>query len=166
MPVKTKPHTLNELFVEELKDMYDGEKQLVRALPKLAKTATNSDLKKGINDHLTQTEEHVARIERIFGMLDLKAQGKKCEGIQGILSEGKVSLEDCDDDNVRDASLIASAQKVEHYEIASYGTLHAWANQLGMDEAGALLQKTLDEEKRADAKLSEVAEQMVNVAAL
>jgi ferritin-like metal-binding protein YciE len=161
----TKQNTLQELFLGELKDMYDAEKQLVKALPKLAKMASNPDLRNGIEEHLEQTKGHVSRIEEVFDLMGTKHQSKKCAGIQGILAEGNETL-GAMEGNALDAALIASAQKVEHYEIASYGSLYSWANLLGHDDAAILLQRTLDEEKAADRKLSELAVESVNAQAI
>ncbi|MEO8027036.1 MAG: ferritin-like domain-containing protein [Bryobacteraceae bacterium] len=160
-----KTNNLEELFLTELKDMYDAEKQLVKELPKLAKKASNPGLRTGIQDHLEQTKGHVVRIENVFDLLGAKHQGKKCTGIQGILKEGSETLAEAGEDGVRDAALIASAQKVEHYEIASYGALCAWAKLLGYADAAKLLHKTLEEEKAADEKLSSLAEGSVNAQA-
>jgi ferritin-like metal-binding protein YciE len=160
-----KTNTLQELFLGELKDIYDAEKQLVKALPKLAKMASNPDLRNGIEEHFEQTKGHVTRIEEIFDQMGAKHQSKKCAGIQGILSEGNETLGDIEG-NALDAALIASAQKVEHYEIATYGSLCSWASLLGHDDAASLLQQTLDEEKAADLKLSELAVDSVNAMAV
>jgi ferritin-like metal-binding protein YciE len=160
-----KTNTLQELFLGELKDMYDAEKQLVKALPKLAKMASNPDLRNGIEEHLEQTKGHVSRIEEVFDLMGARHQGKKCAGIQGILAEGNETLGGMEGTAV-DAALIASAQKVEHYEIASYGSLCSWANLLGHDNAANLLQQTLEEEKEADRKLSELAIESVNAQAV
>jgi len=154
--------TLNDLFLMELKDIYDAEKQLVKALPKLAKTAVNSDLKAGLEGHLEETKQHVTRIEQVFEMMGVKAQSKKCVGVQGLLEEGQEAVSKQTDKDLSDAILIASCQKVEHYEIASYGTLCAWALVLGQDKAEKILHETLEEEKAADKKLTEVAESAVN----
>ncbi len=156
--------TLESLFIDELKDIYYAEKQIVKALPKMAKAASNSDLEKAFKAHLSETEGHVERLERIFKILDLPLRGKKCAGMNGILEEGKEILGKKKDfePNALDAALIASAQRVEHYEIAAYGTLCAFAAQMGHDKVMNLLQNTLDEEKKADKKLSEIAESSVN----
>jgi ferritin-like metal-binding protein YciE len=162
MPTNSVPQTLEQLFLQELRDIYDGEKQLVRALPKLARNASDPQLKAGIEEHLEQTEQHVARIENVFEMLDAPAKGKKCLGIQGLLKEGEEATKGDLDSAVKDAALIASAQKVEHYEMATYGTLCAWAKLLGREDEGELLHQTLEEEKAADEKLSQVARAVVN----
>jgi ferritin-like metal-binding protein YciE len=158
--------TLNDLFVKELRDMYNGERQLVKALPKLAKKANSPDLQKAIEKHLGETKTQVDRLERAFELLAVSERGPVCKGIKGILEEGSDLLEETDEDDVLDAGLIASAQKVEHYEIASYGTLREYANVLGHSEIVVLLEKTLEEEKAADLKLSQLAEQGINAMAI
>jgi len=147
---------LHELFLEQLSDVYDAEKQLVKALPKMAEAADSSDLQSAFEEHLDQTESHVQRLEEIFGMLDKPAKGKKCEAMAGLIAEGKEMMEEAGQ-NVKDAALIAAAQKVEHYEIASYGCLRTWADLLELDEASTLLQETLDEEKETDENLTDIA---------
>jgi len=154
---------LNELFVDELKDVFDAEKQLVKALPKMAKAATSENLQSAITEHLEQTKEQVNRLEQVFRSLDMTARGKHCAAMEGLIEEGKEVIEDDLEDMVRDAALIGAAQKVEHYEIASYGTLIAHARLLGHDEAVTLLQQTLDEEKQTDQNLTELAESEVNI---
>lgn len=149
--------TLKELFVEELKDIYHAEGQLIKALPKMAKAASCEELKAGFEEHLEQTREHLKRLETIFESLEMPARGKKCEAMEGLLEEGGEAIELEGDDDTRDAALIGAAQKVEHYEIATYGTLRAWATQLEMDDAVGILQMTLDEEKETDVKLTELA---------
>src|SRR5687768_8854275 len=138
--------TLQDLFEDELKDIYHAEKQLLKALPKMAKGAQSAKLSAGFEAHLAQTEKHVERIEQVFSLLDIPARGKKCEAMEGLVAEGAKVLEE-DESDVRDAALIAAAQKVEHYEIASYGTLVTFAKLLGLDEASKLLGQTLNEEK-------------------
>jgi ferritin-like metal-binding protein YciE len=157
--------SLRELFVEELRDMYDGEKQLTRALPKMAKAAESDELRTAFTSHLQETEKQVTRLEQVFRSLGETVRGKKCDGIQGIVEEGKKAMEDLDG-AVLDAALIAGAQKVEHYEIASYGTLAYFADLLGEDRAKSLLGQTLDEEKAADQKLTTIAKSRVNRDAL
>ena len=147
---------MHELFLEQLADVYDAEKQLVKALPKMAEAASSPELKAGFREHLDQTEGHVQRLEEIFEMLDKPAKGKKCEAMQGLLAEGKELMEESEP-SVKDAALIAAAQKVEHYEIASYGCLRTWADLLELDEASTLLQETLDEEKETDERLTDIA---------
>jgi len=157
-----KMKTLNDLFVDQLKDLYSAENQLVKALPKMAKAASNSDLAAGFEEHLEQTREQVTRIEKICQELGVTPKGKKCVAMEGLIEEGKELLEEDAEPAVLDAGLIAAAQKVEHYEIAAYGTVRTWAEQLGLDEAVDLLQQTLDEEKETDEKLTELAKSAVN----
>jgi ferritin-like metal-binding protein YciE len=157
--------TLRELFVEEVRDMYDGEKQLTRALPKMAKAAGAEELQVAFNNHLSETEKQVTRLEQVFRTLGETARGKSCDGIRGIVEEGKRAMQELDG-AVLDAALIAGAQKVEHYEIASYGTLAYFAELLGEDKAKELLGQTLDEEKAADEKLTQIAKSRVNREAL
>ena len=154
--------SLNDLFTETLKDMYYAEKKLVKALPKMAKKANHPALKSAIQGHLDETHGHVARIEEIFGMLDRKPIAKKCEAIEGLLKEADEVLADIEDSEILDIAIISSAQTVEHYEMARYGTLAAWARELGMDDAVALLEETLAEEHAANDKLTEIAENPVN----
>ncbi len=151
--------TLENLFVEELKDLYDGEKQITKALPRMAKAASSRELTTAFERHLEQTKEHVERLERVFDELGKSPGRKKCEGIAGLVEEGKEVMKNSvgADPAVRDAALIASAQRIEHYEMAGYGTVRTWAEQLGLSAAARLLQQTLDEEKTADKKLSEIA---------
>jgi len=157
--------SLKDLMQDELRDIYDAEKQLTKALPKLAKKATNEQLREAIEQHLQETEGHVERLERVFQQLGMPAKGRKCEGMQHLIDEGTTRIGDADEDATRDAVMIASAQKVEHYEIATYGTLRTWANLLGHTEAASLLEETLEEEKQADQKLTQVAESFVNAQA-
>ncbi|MGQ0538401.1 MAG: YciE/YciF ferroxidase family protein [Gemmatimonadaceae bacterium] len=157
--------TLNDLFVKELRDMYSGERQLVQTLPKLAKKANSPQLADAIEHHLGQTEEHVRRLEQIFGFLDVTSRGPVCKGMKGIIEEGKEILDSAEEPDVLDAGMIAAAQRVEHYEIAAYGTLREYANVLGHSEAVDLLEQTLEEEKAADRKLTELAEEGVNAMA-
>ena len=158
--------SLQELFVNELRDILSAENQLVKALPKMAKAATSTELKTGFENHLEQTKNHVQRLQQIFESLGLTARAKTCEAMKGLVKEGSEIVElDCDSD-VKDAALIAAAQKVEHYEIATYGTLVTWANQLQNSEATSLLSKTLAEEKETDGQLTELAESSINAAAV
>jgi ferritin-like metal-binding protein YciE len=157
--------TLEDLYMDMLKDLYSAEKQLVRALPKMAKNAENSELQRAFQDHLKQTEGHVERIERIFSELGGSPRGKKCVGMEGLVEEGNELLQENAEPDVLDAGLIAAAQKVEHYEIASYGTARTWAQRLGYNDAARLLQQTLDEEGEADKKLTQIAENFVNMEA-
>lgn len=154
--------TLNDLLQDELKDLYDAEKQLTKALPKLARKASADDLKSAFEEHLRQTERHMERLEEVFEHLGMPAKGKKCKGMQGLIEEGNDMIGDAEDDGARDAVMIAAAQKVEHYEIASYGTVRTWANLLGHSEVASLLEATLNEEKETDLKLTELAESFIN----
>jgi ferritin-like metal-binding protein YciE len=154
--------SLYDAFLDELKDSYDAEKQLTRALPKLAKAATSPELRDAFTSHLEETREHVSRLEQAFELLDEKAKGKHCDGIAGIIEEGSSIMEEDFDDATMDACLVAAGQRAEHYEMAAYGTLIAWADALGHDDVAKLLQETLDEEKAADAKLTELAESGLN----
>lgn len=157
--------TLEDLYIDLLKDLYSAEKQLVKALPKMAKNAQAPDLRRAFEEHLKQTEGHVDRIERIFSDLDGSPRGKKCVGMEGLVEEGNELLKEKVEPEVLDAGLIAAAQKVEHYEIASYGTARAWAERLGYGQAARLLQQTLDEESTANEKLTKIAESHVNMEA-
>jgi ferritin-like metal-binding protein YciE len=157
-----KPGTLHDAFIDELRDTYDAEKQITKALPKMAKAATSPDLKAAFQAHLEETREQVTRLEEVFGTLDEKVRGKHCDGMAGIIEEGKSVMEEDFDDQTMDACLIASAQRVEHYEMAAYGTLVAWAQAMGHSEAAELLEQTLEEEKAADEKLTSIAEDSVN----
>ena len=150
----------------ELKDIYWVEKALTKAIPKMIKKSTSDELVKALEDHLDVTETHVKRVEQIFEQLGLPKRAEKCEGMEGIISEGESVMKESGDGMTRDAGIIASAQKVEHYEIASYGTLCSFAKLLGHEEAAKLLEQTLEEEKEADKKLSEVAEATVNQEAI
>jgi ferritin-like metal-binding protein YciE len=150
---------LQELFVEEVRDIYDAEKQLVKALPKMAKAAESAELRGAFEEHLEITRAHVGRLEEVFKLLGVAARGKTCEGMKGLIEEGQEAMEEMEG-TVLDAALIASAQKVEHYEIATYGTLATFAEVLGMEDAKDLLGQTLDEEKEADQKLTEIAGQI------
>ena len=161
----SKMQTLDDLYKDMLKDLYSAEKQLVKALPKMAKNAQSSDLQKAFQEHLKQTEGHVERIERIFSDLGSSPRGKKCVGMEGLVEEGNELLQEQVDPDVLDAGLIAAAQKVEHYEIASYGTVRSWAERLGYNQAAKLLQQTLDEEGDANKKLTQLAESYVNMEA-
>jgi ferritin-like metal-binding protein YciE len=150
--------SLKELYVEELRDIYDAESQLVKALPEMAKAATSEELQSGFEEHLEQTKEHVRRLEKVLNDLGEKAKGKKCKGMQGLVAEGKEIIEEDFEDDVKDAALISAAQRVEHYEIAAYGTVRTYAEILGEQNAVSLLEKTLNEEKETDEKLTELAE--------
>jgi ferritin-like metal-binding protein YciE len=155
---------LLELFVDELKDIYSAETQLIKALPKMAKAATSPDLRDGFEHHLEQTKEHARRIEEICTELGEKATGKKCGGMEGLIGEGKEMMEEFEGD-VLDAALISAAQRVEHYEIAAYGTVRTYAELLAQDRAVELLEETLEEEKETDQKLTELAS-TINVEAM
>ena len=154
--------TLHEAFIDELRDTYDGEKQLTKALPKMAKAASSSGLRAAFETHLGETRGHVERLEEVFASLDEKVRGKHCDGIAGIVEEGQAVMEEDFDEATMDACLIAAGQRAEHYEMAAYGTLVAWARALGHTEAAVLLQQNLDEEKAADEKLSTLAEDGIN----
>ena len=159
-----KMDNLDELYTDLLKDLYSAEQQLMKALPKMAKAAQSSDLQKAFNEHLSQTERHAERIEKIFTDLDGSPRGKKCVGMEGIVKEGDEMMKETDKDAL-DAGLIAAAQKAEHYEMASYGTARTWAQMMGHDKAARMLQNTLDEESQANEKLTMIAESQANVGA-
>lgn len=163
--VKAKPSAadgLRELFVDSLKDIYWAEKALVKALPKMAKNATSQNLITAINDHLAVTQEQVTRLEQVFKSVGEKAAAKKCDAMEGLIKEGEGIMEETEKGPVRDAGIIAASQKIEHYEIATYGTLAAFATTLGEDDAVLLLEKTLAEEKQADVTLTEAAYNTIN----
>jgi ferritin-like metal-binding protein YciE len=157
--------TLHDAFIDELRDAYDAEKQLTKALPKLAKAAASDELREAFESHLEETRGHVERLEQVFASLDEKVRGKHCDGIAGIIEEGKSVMDQDFDEQAMDACLIAAGQRAEHYEMAAYGTLIAWATAMGHTEAAELLQETLDEEKAADEKLTTLAEGGINEAA-
>jgi ferritin-like metal-binding protein YciE len=157
-------NALMELYVDELKDLYDAENRLVKALPKVAKAANSEKLRSAVEEHLEQTRGHVDRLKEIFDNLGEKATGKKCAGMMGILKEGEEIMDEDFEGEVMDAALISAAQRVEHYEIAAYGCVRTWAELLGENEASSLLEKTLEEEKETDEKLTELAEE-INVQA-
>lgn len=150
---------LRETFLNQLMDIYDAEKQLVKALPKVAKAAQHEELKNAIETHLEETEGHVERLDQVFEIIGESAKAKKCQAMAGLLEEGNEGIKD----EEGDAALICAAQKIEHYEIAAYGCLHTWARLLGEEDAADLLEETLDEEKSADDKLTEIAESAINV---
>ena len=160
-----KMKTLSDLLVHELKDLMSAEKQLTKALPKMVKAATNEDLKRALEEHLEETQGQVERLEKIFGLLEIPNRAAKCKAMEGLIEEGKDILEQDMDEDVRDAAIIASAQRVEHYEIAGYGCARTFARMIGHDDAASLLQETLDEEKAADEKLTDIAMQSVNAEA-
>ncbi len=158
-------HTLQDAFLDELRDAFDAERQLVKALPKMAKSATSDELRDAFATHLEETRSHVERLTQVFEALDERPRGKHCAGMAGIVDEGSEVMGEDFDDETMDACLIASGQRAEHYEMAAYGTLIAWARVLGHDEAVELLQQNLDEEKAADEKLSSLAESGINQSA-
>ena len=159
-----KPNSLQELYVEQLQDLYDAEHQIIKALPKMIAEVTSTDLKDALTEHLEVTKTQASRLEQIFESSGEKAKAEKCKGMQGVIQEGSDLIREIKDENVRDAAIIASAQRVEHYEMAGYGTARNYANLLGDENAAQLLQETLDEEKEADAKLTALAED-INVSA-
>ena len=158
--------SLEELYVEELKDLWSEEKQILRAMPRLIKAASNRELKRGFTMHERQTRQQVKRLERICKELGVSPRGKRCEGMEGLLQEGTDLIKERPDPDVLDAGLIAAAQHVEHYEMAGYGTVRTWARLLGYDDQADLLQTTLDEEGMTDKQLTELAERMINLAAV
>ena len=158
-------NTLKDSLIDEIKDLYNAEKQLTKALPKLAKNATNPELRDALESHLGETNEQISRLEQIFELLDEKARGKHCAGMAGIIEEGNDMLEEDAEDAVKDACIIAAGQRAEHYEMAAYGTCIAWAKALDLEEVATLLESTLEEEKAADKKLSALAESGINDAA-
>jgi ferritin-like metal-binding protein YciE len=157
-------NSLDDLFVSELKDLYNAEKQLLKAIPKMAKAASSKALQNGFNKHLRQTEGHVSRLEKVFEELGVSPRGKKCKAMEGLIEEGQEVIDEDADADVKDAALIAAAQRVEHYEIAGYGCARTYANLLNHKKAVTLLQQTLDEEGETDKTLTKLAEQ-INVSA-
>jgi ferritin-like metal-binding protein YciE len=154
------PEGLKELYIDELKDLYSAENQLVKALPKMAKAASSDELRKGFEEHLEQTRGHVERLEKIFKSLGESPKGKKCKGMEGLVEEGADVIEEDFEGSLMDAALIGAAQRVEHYEIAAYGTVCAFAEELGEDEQASLLTETLEEEKETDEKLTKLSQQI------
>jgi ferritin-like metal-binding protein YciE len=154
--------TLHDAFIDELRDAYDAEKQLLKALPKMAKAASSPELQQAFTTHRDETQGHVQRLEEVFASIEEKVRGKHCDGIAGIIEEGKAAMEEDFEEATMDAALIASGQRAEHYEMAAYGTLVAWAKAMGHTEAADLLQQILDEEKATDEKLSQLAEGGIN----
>lgn len=152
-----KENTLKELYLDELRDLYDAEQQLIRALPKMARASSSSDLRQGFEHHLEQTRGHARRLEQIFEALGESVKGKKCKGMAGIVAEGSEMIDEDFEDEVMDSGLISAVQRVEHYEIAAYGTVRTFANLLGESEAALLLQEALNEEKETDQKLTELS---------
>ncbi len=157
-----KLRSLEEVLVDQVKDLYSAEKQIVKALPKMAKKASSDELSAALEEHLQQTEGQIERLEQVFELLGKRPTGKKCHAIEGLIEEGKTLMEEKAEPAAMDAGLIAAAQKVEHYEIASYGCARTWASQLGYGDASKLLQETLDEEGETDQKLTKLAEGLVN----
>lgn len=149
--------SLRQVYIDELKDLYSAETQLVKALPRMAKAASNAELRQAFEEHLRQTSEHVSRLEQIFAMLQEKPAGKKCLGMDGLVKEGAQAMSEDYNDSARDAAIIGAAQRVEHYEIAGYGTAKAFAESLGEDEHVSLIDQTLNEEKQTDKKLTELS---------
>jgi ferritin-like metal-binding protein YciE len=159
-------HSLHDLFVEELRDLLSAEQQIIKALPKMAKAASSDELRNAFEEHLEQTQQHVERLEHVFEHLGLKAKAKKCVAVEGIIIEGKDLMNKDLEPSIMDAGLIGGAQKVEHYEMAGYGTVRTWAQLMGYQEAADLLQQTLNEEKETDRKLTELAEHAINLEAV
>src|SRR5687767_2394417 len=157
--------TMQELYVDVLKDLYDAEQQILKALPKMAKAANSEELRDGFQEHLAQTQTHLERLDQVFAQIGETAKRKKCKAIEGLLEEGKELMESVSDREVLDAGLIAAAQKVEHYEIATYGCARTYAELLDQEGASGLLQETLDEEKLTDEKLTELAVSQINLEA-
>lgn len=157
---------LEKLFLSELKDMYDGEKQLVKALPEMADNAVSAELKGAFNEHCEQTKNHVNRLEQVFRALGQEPKGKSCKGLEGIIDEGEMIAKEFEGNSALDAALISDGQRAEHYEIASYGGLCTWAEELGNDQILGLLKQTLKEEKEADAKLTRLAKETCNLEAI
>ena len=156
------PKQLDELFHDTLKDIYYAEKKILSALPKMAKAAQNDDLTAAFEKHKAETEGQISRLEQVFELIDQKPQGKKCAAIEGILEEGQEIIKEYKSSPALDAGLVSAAQAVEHYEIARYGTLRTWAEELGLEDASKLLQETLDEEEATDQALTQIAESVVN----
>jgi ferritin-like metal-binding protein YciE len=158
-------NSLNDLFVVQIQDLYDAEQRLTKALPKMADAASNKELKSAFQHHLRETEQHVSRLEKVFSIMGLSAQRETCEAMKGLIAEGDEAISAGGDPAVRDAALIAAAQRVEHYEIAGYGTVRTLAEQLGHKDVARILQETLNEEAACDKKLTQIAESRVNVKA-
>jgi ferritin-like metal-binding protein YciE len=161
-----KIENMEELFLQQIEDLYDAEKRLVKALPKMAEASTSLSLRQAFESHLLQTEGHVTRLESIFRQLNKDAKAETCDAMKGLVSEGEDMVSNIDESPLRDAGLIAAANRVEHYEIAAYGSARTFAQTLGLHQAAALLEQTLQEEKQADHKLTQLAENMVNDEAL
>jgi ferritin-like metal-binding protein YciE len=160
-----KLETLKDLYIHELKDLFSAEKQIIKALPKMVKAATNKQLATGFQEHLEQTKEHAARLEKVLKSHDESTRGPKCEGMEGVIQEGDAMIEEDVEEEVRDAGLIAAAQRVEHYEMAGYGCARTYAELLGDRQGAQLLQTTLTEESDTDKKLTKLAKSVINVAA-
>ena len=157
-----KQKELNDLFLDTLKDIFHAEKQLLRALPKMARAANSDELRQAFETHKDETQVQVERLEQVFEIVGKRASGKPCEAMQGLVAEGQEIMEEFKDSDALDAGLISSAQAIEHYEISRYGTLRTWAQQLGMDDAANLFEATLEEEKKTDQLLTEIAESSAN----
>jgi ferritin-like metal-binding protein YciE len=153
-------NSLEKMFIEELKDLYSAENQITKALPKMANAATSQDLKKAFEKHLRETEGHIERLEKICQMMDINPKGKTCDGMKGVIEEGSSMMKEAEEGDVRDAALIAAAQRVEHYEMAAYGTARTYAEQLGQPKCAKLLEETLEEEKATDQKLTSIAQKV------
>ena len=158
--------SLQDLLIEQLQDLYNAEGQLAKTLPKMAKAATNEELKQAFLDHLEETKNHAVRLEQVFNLMDVPVKGKKCHAMEGLVEEGKEMMAEDAEPEVMDAGLIAASQRIEHYEMAGYGCVRTYANLLGNAKVVKLLQATLDEERAADEKLTELAESIINVAAM
>ncbi len=161
-----KIESMEDLFLEQMADLYDAEKRLVKALPKMAEASTSQTLSQAFESHLLETEGHVTRLEKIFRMLGKDPKSQTCDAMKGLISEGEDIVSDIDKSSLRDAGVIAAANRVEHYEIAAYGSARTFAQTLGLTQAAALLEQTLQEEKKADQKLTQLAESMINEEAL
>jgi ferritin-like metal-binding protein YciE len=158
--------TLKDLFIEELKDLYHAEKQITKALPQMAKKANSEQLREAFESHLKETENQITRLEKVFKELDMTPRAKKCEGMEGIIQEGKSMMQELHKSGTLDAALIAAAQKVEHYEIASYGTVRTYAQQLNLNNVASMLQETLEEESATNEKLNNLALNQINAEAM
>jgi ferritin-like metal-binding protein YciE len=158
--------TMEDLFLEQIEDLYDAEQRLVKAIPKMAKASSTPELREAFDSHLEQTTGHVDRLEQIFAQLQKSAKAETCKAMKGLIEEGEEIVDNTDQSPLRDAGLIAAANRVEHYEIAAYGSARTFAETLGLDSAAALLEETLEEEKEADEKLTSIAESLVNCEAL
>jgi ferritin-like metal-binding protein YciE len=162
MAAKAKVKTLNDLFLDGLKDIYYAEKQILRALPRMAKAAESDELRQAFETHKEETQGQIERLDQVFEMLEKRASGKTCDAIIGIIDEGKEIMEEYGESDALDAGIVSSAQAIEHYEMCRYGTLRTWAQSLGMNDAAKLLDQTLEEEKKTDALLTELAQKAAN----